>query len=111
MPTKNKGPLTKVEKFYIENNKDFPTKKIAEDLGRSTKAVLKHLDSVEKERVGSVAKSKDETPDTNSAGELMSRNEKYGVTVMNESASMAGESSKGPKNNFNPNIMYKIKDD
>ena len=40
----------------------------------------------------------------------MSKNEKYGVTIMNEQASMAGDSSKSSKSTFNPNTMYRIKD-
>jgi len=110
MPTKNKGPLTKVEKFYLENNSNLPAKQLAEDIGRSTKAVEKYLDTMTGEAKSHIANSKEETG-ADVAGDLMSRNERYGVTIMNESASMAGESSKSTKNKFNPKTMYKIKDD
>ena len=110
MPTKNKGPLTKVEKFYLENNSDLSTKQLAQDIGRSAKAVEKHLESLKKEGSEHIAQSKgDSSADV--AGDLMSRNEKYGVTAMNEQASLAGESQKNPKSAFNPKTMYKIKDD
>ena len=109
MPAKNKGPLTKVEKFYLENNSDCSIKQLAQDIGRSPKAVEKHLESVKEEGKGHIAKSKDETT-SDAAGNLMSRNEKYGVTIMNEQASMAGDSPKSSKNTFNPNTMYRIKD-
>jgi hypothetical protein len=41
----------------------------------------------------------------------MARNEKYGVAIMTQEASMAGEGTSEPKNTFNPDIMSKIKDD
>jgi len=110
MPAKNKGPLTKIEKFYLENNSTLPAKQLAEDIGRSTKSVEKYIDAMVKESNSHIAKSKGE--DTGGlAGDLMGRNERYGVTVMNESASMAGESSKSTKNKFNPSTMHKIKGD
>jgi hypothetical protein len=108
MPTKNKGPLTKVEKFYLENNPDLSSKQLAQDIGRTAKAIEKHLGSLKKDDEY-ITQSKNETSD-DVAGDLMSRNEKYGVTVMNEQASAAGELSKKPKATFNPKTMHKIKD-
>ena len=107
MTAKNKGPLSKVEKFYIENNKDKTVSELAKDLGRNQKTITKHIDSIEvtKEHI---AKSKSEGP---TSGELMARNEKYGVAIMTQDASMAGEGTSEPKNRFNPDIMSKIKDD
>ena len=108
MTTKNKGPLSKVEKFYIENNKGKTVSELAKDLGRNQKTIAKHIDSIEvaKEHI---AKSKNEGGLT--AGELMARNEKYGVAIMTQDASMAGEGTSEPKSTFNPDIMSKIKDD
>ena len=80
MPAKNKGPLTKVEKFYLENNSDCSIKQLAQDIGRSPKTVEKHLESVKEEGKSHIAKRKNETPN-DVAGNLMSRNEKYGVSV------------------------------
>ena len=45
MTAKNKGPLTKVEKFYIDNNKNKKVEELAEDLSRTEKAIKKHLDA------------------------------------------------------------------
>ena len=37
--SKRKGPLTKAEKFYIDNHLDTPVKELAEELNRSEKIV------------------------------------------------------------------------
>jgi len=108
MATKNKGPLSKIEKFYIENNRDKTVSELAKDLGRHQKTITKHIDSIEVKKEH-IAKSKDE--ENQIAGELMARNEKYGVAIMTQEASMAGEGTSEPKNTFNPDIMSKIKDD
>jgi len=108
MTTKHKGPLSKVEKFYIENNKDKKASELAKDLGRNQKTITKYIDSIEVVKKH-IAKSKSEGQPT--AGELMAKNEKYGVSIMTQEASMAGEGPSSPKNTFNPDIMSKIKDD
>jgi len=109
MPTKNKGPLSKVEKFYIDNNAGSPAKQLADDLNRSPKTIEKYLQSSKKETKEHVAKTKQQ--EDLEAGSLMGKNEKYGVTIMNEQASMAGEQTPSAKSNFNPDTMYRIKED
>ena len=108
MTAKGKGPLSKVEKFYIEQNcSSQSTKEIAKDISRSVKAVEKHLASTKKEASSHIAKAKSEEPN---AGDLMIRNEKYGVSIMSQEASMSGDDSPpSQKNTFNPNVMHKIK--
>ena len=108
MATKNKGPLTKIEKFYIDNNQEKPTKELAEDLGRTEKAIQKHLDVSNSESSEHIATAKSDSP---SVGDMMIKNEKYGVSVMTQEASMAGETPAQQKNKFNPDVMHKIKDD
>ena len=41
--TKKTGKLTKVEKFYIENNTDKTAEDIAKDLNRTKSSVDKHI--------------------------------------------------------------------
>ena len=108
MATKNKGPLTKVEKFYIDNNQNQPVKELATDLSRTEKTVQKYLDTLSPDDIGHIAKSKSDTP---SVGDMMIKNEKYGVSVMTQEASMSGEAPVQEKNKFNPDVMHKIKDD
>ena len=43
MSKKKTGRLTKVEKFYIENNTDKSAEDIAKDLNRSKSTVIKYL--------------------------------------------------------------------
>mgnify|MGYP003147938678 FL=1 len=108
MATKNKGPLTKVEKFYIDNNQNQPVKELATDLSRTEKAVQKYLDTLGSDDTEHIAKSKSDAP---SVGDMMIKNEKYGVSVMTQEASMAGETPPKQKKKFDPNVMHKIKDD
>ena len=78
-----KGPLSKKEKAYIEKNQDLPVDEIAEEIDRSESSITKHI-----------ATLKSENKPQTMAGKLMARNEKYGATIMTESASMAGDESK-----------------
>ena len=41
-----KGKLTKIEKFYIENNKGKTLENIAKDLDRTLASVKKYADSI-----------------------------------------------------------------
>ena len=108
MATKSKGPLTKVEKFYIDNNQNQPVKELATDLSRTEKTIQKYLDTLSPDDTEHIAKSKSDTP---SVGDMMIKNEKYGVSVMTQEASMAGETPSQQKNKFDPNVVHKIKDD
>jgi len=108
MATKNKGPLTKVEKFYIDNNQNQSVKELATDLSRTEKAVQKYLDTLSSDDTEHIAKSKSDAP---SVGDMMIKNEKYGVSVMTQEASMAGEDLCKKKGKFDPDVMHKIKDD
>ena len=108
MATKNKGPLTKVEKFYIDNNQDQPVKELATDLSRTEKTVQKYLDTLSSDDTGHIAKSKSDAP---SVGDMMIKNEKYGVSVMTQEASMAGETLAQQKDKLDPDVIHKIKDD
>ena len=126
-----KGPLSKSEKTYIEENKKLPVDKIAEDLGRSEKSVSNYLGKLDEQEdtenssdKPSVSVSiKGATDDADGfkslkAGELMARNDKYGSVVMTENASMAGDESKEDRLPEKVNVaprhrgsIHKIKED
>ena len=102
-----KGPLSKSEKTYIEENQQLPAGQIAEDLDRSEKSVSNYLGKLDKEEPAQEASDKPSvsvsikgaTDDAEGfkipkAGELMARNEKYGSVIMTETASMAGDETK-----------------
>lgn len=78
-----KGPLSKKEKAYIEENKSTPAEELAEELDRSEASVNKHI-----------ATLKDDSKPQGIAGQQFARNEKYGATIMTENASMAGDATK-----------------
>jgi len=81
-----RGRLSKEEKSYIEDNLDDGVEDIASSLDRSEAVVQKHIDET-------TAQESDGSEGLK-AGDLMARNEKYGVVVMTEGASMAGDESK-----------------
>tara|TARA_R110002020_G_scaffold846_5_gene4199 strand:+ start:552 stop:881 length:330 start_codon:yes stop_codon:yes gene_type:complete len=109
MTAKNKGPLTKVEKFYIDNNKDKKVEELAEDLSRTEKAIKKHLDTVAtSNETNHIAKAKSDSP---TAADMMIKNERYGVSIMTQEASMSGDESKSKSSKLNPNFVHKMKDE
>ena len=101
-----KGPLSNKEKDFITEN--LPTfkqniEKLAEKMERSHSIVSKFVDSLEKQE-----KPKGKT------AELFAKKEERGVTVMTESASMAGDESKQGRKSQTParyrQFIHKIKD-
>lgn len=95
-----KGPIGKVEAFYIENNYENKTAQdIAKDLNRNIKAVQGHIAKVVQ------SKAKDSSM---KAGDAFAYNNK-GSTVMTENASsIADENRKiGPR--YNKNCVTNIK--
>ena len=126
-----KGPLSKSEKSYIEENQSLPIDQIAENLDRSQKSVGNYLGKLDKQEP--VKESSDKPSVSVSikgatdeaegfqvpkAGELMARNEKYGSVVMTENASMAGDETKEERLPEKVNVaprhrgsIHKIKED
>lgn len=89
MPKKT-GPLTKVEKFYLDNHSDSSAKELAEELNRTQTVVSKYIKSIpvsEDEDVGS-------EEENIKVGDLMARNTKRGVATMTEAASMLADAKK-----------------
>ena len=90
--TKKTGKLTKVEKFYIENNTDKTTEEIAKDLNRTKASVTKHIDSLGKKSHTSEAKS-----NPSDVSSLMGHKEGRGVTVMTPAASERGDETRSSR--------------
>ena len=57
--SKKTGKLTKVEKFYIENNSDKTISELAKELNRSESSVKKYSESVKDDSHVTDAKSSD----------------------------------------------------
>ena len=84
-------PLTKAEKFYIEQNcESADMEAVAKDLRRSPSVIQKYYDEC--------LTSKQES-DSISAGDLMVTNKQRGYTVMTREASEVGESNRKAKDN------------
>ena len=95
-----KGPLSKSEKQYIEDNQEISVVDLAKKLDRSEKSVNKYLATLNEEKPAAsvtISGSEEEELDTLKAGELMARNKKYGAVTMTEQASMVGDESKPKK--------------
>jgi len=103
-----RGPLTKVEKFYIDNNPGKSPEELAEDLGRSVTAVSKHS----KTRSKHVTSTKKEGESF--VGALMGREtaeqKRSGVTIMTPAASELSDAVKSnPRPQLNEKVVHRIK--
>ncbi len=96
--------LTKVEKFFIENNKELSTKEIADDMRAavSNEDVQKYRDSL-----------KDKEGQSPTAGSTMARDPKKGVAIMTQTAAEisdeAQKSDQDLREKLNKDRIYKIK--
>jgi IS30 family transposase len=77
-----KGPLSKAEKFYIENNSRSEVSALAKDLDRSESTISKHLKTINKDS---------QVPN---ASNLYARDSNKVATIMTEAASMAADESR-----------------
>jgi len=100
-----KGPLSKKEKEFIDENKSMSTtENIADKLERSLKVVSRYVEISDQE-------------DPTRTSELFARKEDRGVTVMTEAASMSGDESKSRRKTDTKNakryegVIHKIKED
>ena len=108
--SKKRGPLNRVEKFYIDNHSDKDVKDIAEDLNRNQKIISKYLDS--KPEAEHTSKAQDEQKETVIAGELFGHKEGRGVTVMTPAASETADAAKANSSQKanNSAFIHRIKD-
>ena len=106
--SKRKGPLTKAEKFYINNNEGMDIKELSEDLYRSEKIVKEHL-----EANPPVKEEASEEEKSLKVGKLMARKKERGVTTMTPQASMLSDdkrsSYKSKRINRHSQSIHKIK--
>ncbi len=96
-----KGPLSKKDKQFIDENLSMGVEALAEKLERSTSSVEKYI--------------KENYQTTESAiHSLFARKPNRGVTVMTEAASIASDDSKKSQTVSAPkrytNVIHKIKD-
>ena len=99
-----KGPLSKVEKFYIENNIESDIETISKDLGRSLSIVSKYIEE-------NCSKT---DPRIINVGDLMAKKKERGVTIMTENASAASDANKEFQKKSSPSwqeSIHKIKDE
>ena len=83
------GRLTKVEKFYIDNNLEMSVSDVAKDLNRTEKIVEKHRPSDDPSK-GHITKA-NHYPKTKTINDMMGHKEDRGVTVMTPEASEASD--------------------
>ena len=106
--SKKKGPLSKIEKFYIDKNPGKSPEELAEDLGRSVTAVSKHCQT-RSEHVTSTKKEGE-----HSVGDLMgnetAEQKRRGVTIMTPAASELSDAVKSnPKPQLNDKVVHRIR--
>ena len=104
-----KGKLTKVEKFYIENNQNKDLKEVAKDLDRTLASVTKYSESLVDTK--HVTKTRD-NEEQSSVSDLMGRKEDRGVTIMTQAASELsdeGRSKRKQQSSKYKNSIFVIK--
>ena len=74
-----KGPLSKIEKEFIDNNLSWDIENLSKELNRSVSIIQKHINSSVKPKTAS------------NTYDLFARKEDRGVTVMTQEASMASD--------------------
>ena len=79
------GKLTKIEKFYIDNNLDMSVSDLAKDLNRTKKIVENYRPSSDTPQ-GHITKA-NHYPKTKTVNDLMGHKEDRGVTIMTPEAS------------------------
>ena len=86
--SKKTGKITKIEKFYIDNNPDLDASDLAKDLNRSVDFVKKHSEQTDTKHVDTAQEEK-----TN-MGELFGHKEDRGVTIMTPAASEVADGTR-----------------
>lgn len=99
-----KGPLSKLERFYIDSNSDKPIEEIAHYLERSVSTIQKYYPTKKTEEEKPVERK--ETPFMQAMGRHK-RDGKIVATVLTQAASQIAESSKGKKKPLDPNTIHK----
>jgi len=92
-----RGPLSKAEKFYIENNIDSELENLAKDLDRAVSSIEKYVNKVRKSNRVTV-------------GDQFARNGK-GSVVMTENASSMADQKRNRTVKFDRNCVAKIKNE
>lgn len=86
------GPLSKAEKFYIEEHLGMSLEELGADLNRSEEAVGKFAKTkLPKGKKKAPAKKK---PEGTTAGDLMGHHKTHGVAIMTPGASERGDESR-----------------
>lgn len=105
-----KGPLSKEEKAFIDNNSNLSNEQLAEKLDRSIKTVSNY----NKKSSAAQEKRSNQTAPSNDI-DLYARNKERGVVVMTENASIVSDEKKKKTNIMNTrkyrDIIHKIKED
>ena len=91
--SKKTGRLTKVEKFYIDNNPSMEASAIAKDLGRTKKVVDNRRTASPPEDRGHITTT-NHYPKAEGVKQLMAGDEKRGVTIMTPEASEVADSTR-----------------
>ena len=91
--SKKTGKITKVEKFYIDNNPNLDASDLAKDLNRSVSFVKKNAEKVDTGHVDTTQEEK------TSMGELFGHKENRGVTIMTPAASEVSDETRSTRIN------------
>ena len=95
MSNKKTGKLTKVEKFYIENNLNKSVEEVAKDLNRTKASVEKFISEVSEDSHSHITEAKK----NKDVSDLMGHKEDRGVTIMSPAASQLADENRSSRIN------------
>jgi hypothetical protein len=84
-----RGPLSKIEKFYIEQNWEMPLDDLSRDLDRAKSVVKAYLNKVTNTKVAPAKQPQPEVPPQPHVGQQIPTSN--GATVMTEGGAMASD--------------------
>ena len=82
-----KGPLSKAEKFYIENHRNLTIQELCKDLDRAQTTVDKFIKTLSTQKLAPTLSNKKET----ALSKQFARNKKGGSVVMTPNASIMAD--------------------
>ena len=105
-----KGPLTKVDKFYIENNSGLTVEELASDLNRSVATISKHR-KTKTEHVSSIKEDTNSSIVGNLMGNTTASQKRKGVTIMTPAASELSDETKSKSRSIinTSSVVHRIK--
>lgn len=109
-----KGPLSKKEKTFIKNGHSHASvTELSSKMNRSENMINKYIATLASQASEEKAPAVEQESQVQDVGDLFARNEKYGATIMTETASVTSDENKKCKPKMparTKNCIHRIKE-